>query len=102
MRWAPGVKCLPVLARLLHCRLAVAARDIVVIRVHLGLNEAALKVGMDGAGGLGCGPAVANGPALDLIRPARVEMDQAERVVPAILGRGPVPVRRRRRTPTTI
>ena len=67
---------LPVLARLLHLGLALVVLLPVAEVVHLCLDEAALEVGVDGAGRLRCRPPVTDRPALDLVRAGCVEVDQ--------------------------
>src|SRR5260221_11101829 len=69
------------LAGVLRPLLAVA-RDVIVVRDRLGADEAALEVGMDGAGGFGRRGAAPDGPGARLLRPGGEERDQVEQRVP--------------------
>ena len=61
--------------------LLAAELDVVVVANDLGLNKAALKVGVDDAGGLRGGRALTYRPSLDLHLASRKERLQAEQLI---------------------
>src|SRR5438034_9270093 len=68
------------LARLLGALLA-AVRNEIIVRRHLGANEAALEIGVDHARGLRRSRTGRDGPGADLLRSRREVGLQAEQVV---------------------